>query len=75
MLEDVVKKVQCPICHYEMIEESLPQKRAFKYETCIRKCLNCRIGASNSKNNPTFIYEDFHKNIPFELLEKFRLYT
>lgn len=64
-----MKKVQCPICHHEMIEESLPQKRAFKYETCIRKCLNCRIGASNSKNNPTFIYEDFHKNIPSELLE------
>ena len=64
-----MKKVQCPICHHEMMEESLPQKRAFRYEKCIRKCLNCRIGASNSKKNPTFIYEDFHKNIPSELLE------
>lgn len=60
-----MERIQCPICHLEIIEDSVPHKKAFRYENCIRKCLNCRIGASNSEKNPTFIYEDF----PSELLE------
>ena len=56
-----MKKIQCPICHHEMIEESLPQKRAFRYEKCIRKCLNCRIGASNSEKKQLIFMRIFIK--------------
>lgn len=59
----------CPICKQEMKEDSVSQNRAFRYINCVRKCFYCRIGASKSEQNPTFIYEDFHKNIPSELLE------
>ena len=64
-----MKRMQCPICHLEMIEDSIPKKKAFKYENCIRKCLNCRLGASNNEKNPTYIYENYQHNIPSELLE------
>lgn len=51
-----------------MKEESIPPIKAFQYVDCRRKCSVCRVGASNSKSKPTFIYDDYKKNIPNSLL-------
>jgi|GEM_PF-836922 len=73
----LLQKVKCPICHSEMVEDKILTSKvnqtgkkpsARNYCDCIRKCFNCEIGASNSENSYTFIYKDFHKNIPSTFL-------
>lgn len=71
-----MESVKCPICKEIMkIDEQLLSTikvsssgrylTATKYEDCIRKCFDCEVGASNRQDkNYTFIYKDFHKNIP-----------
>ena len=64
-----MKKIICPKCGMEMIEDNISQKEVKSYEDCIRKCKKCEIGASNAKVNPTIIYKDFKLNIPHQLLD------
>lgn len=52
-----------------MIETDSSTKVATNYSDCFRKCLDCEIGASNAKNNPTIIYNDYKKSIPAILHE------
>lgn len=52
-----------------MIETASSGKTANNYSDCIRKCLKCKIGASNAKDNPTIIYNDYIKSIPAKLLD------
>lgn len=63
-----MEKIKCTLCGEIMKEYNLVKKSAIKYEDCIRKCINCRIGASNAKNAPTFIYKDYSRNIPQDFL-------
>ncbi len=63
-------KTNCPHCGKEMNEyPGDPNKRAFCYDDCVRRCSACEIGASNSKGVSTFIYKDYHKNIPITLID------
>ena len=52
-----------------MQEFDIKPKKASKYEDCIRRCIQCQIGASNAQVNPTLIYKDYRNNIPSNLLE------
>ncbi len=64
-----MNKIICPSCRKEMKEFQGAPKKAFCYDDCLRRCIQCEIGASNSKTNPTFIFKDYHKNIPSDLLD------
>ncbi|MBO7144796.1 MAG: hypothetical protein J6W13_08210 [Salinivirgaceae bacterium] len=64
-----MEDIKCPLCGKRMKEYKLVKKTAKTYEDCIRKCLNCEIGASNAKNNSTYIYKDYQKNVPEVFLE------
>lgn len=65
-----MNKINCPHCGKEMNEyPGDSHKRAFCYDDCIRRCSTCEIGASNSIDSPTFIYKDYHKNIPIILID------
>ena len=72
-----METVKCPICKEIMkIDEQLlcsikvsssgKYPPATKYEDCIRKCFDCKVGASNGKNKYSFIYECYKNNIPEE---------
>lgn len=58
--------IYCPHCNKAMEFTNTQIKRAFRYNDCIRKCLSCRIGASNSPKT-TFIWEDIYSAIPVQL--------
>ena len=64
-----MEKIKCPKCNSIMQEFGIKPKKASKYEDCIRRCIQCQIGASNAQRNPTFIYKDYRNNIPSNLLE------
>lgn len=64
-----MEKIKCPKCNFIMQEFDIKPKKASKYEDCIRRCIQCQIGASNAQINPTFIYKDYRNNIPSNLLE------
>lgn len=64
-----MEKIECPKCNSIMQEFDIKPKKASKYEDCIRRCIQCQIGASNAKINPTFIYKDYRNNIPSNLLQ------
>ncbi len=52
-----------PIKHTSFLQSNRPPK-ASDYNSCIRKCMNCRIGYSNSKKNPVPIFGNYQHNIP-----------
>ena len=64
-----MEKIECPKCNSIMQEFDIKPKKASKYEDCIRRCIQCQIGASNAQVNPTLIYKDYRNNIPSNLLE------
>lgn len=64
-----MEKIKCPKCNSIMQEFDIKPKKASKYEDCIRRCIQCQIGASNAQVNPTLIYKDYRNNIPSNLLE------
>ncbi len=66
---DNMQKIVCPSCKKIMIETDNSKKTASNYYDCIRKCLNCEIGASNAEDNPTIIYCDYKKSIPTTMLD------
>lgn len=59
--------ITCPKCNITMSFTNVPQKNAYVYEDCVRKCFSCRLGASNTDNNPTYIYENMLENFPIQL--------
>lgn len=66
-------QLACPRCDRPMNVtrvDDLP-RRATSYETCLRRCEPCRIGASNAsgKHSATFIYAEPLLNIPEESRE------
>ena len=64
-----MEKIECPKCNSIMQEFDIKPKKASKYEDCIRRCIQCQIGASNAQINPTLIYKDYRNNIPSNLLQ------
>lgn len=67
MCMNMLATVKCPCCGKEMKATNIDKISAKKYDDCIRKCETCEIGASNASENPTFIYKDYHQNIPQSL--------
>jgi hypothetical protein len=63
----------CPSCRHPMtstINGKLPGNHyatASKYGNCVRRCLSCRIGASNAKSEWTHIFEDPVASVPPEV--------
>ena len=51
-----MEKIKCPKCKSIMQEFDIKSKKASKYEDCIRRCIQCQIGASNAQINPRKIY-------------------
>lgn len=62
----MLEPINCPECQRPMVEIGSQSKSATKYEDCIRRCENCKVGASNAKKNPTFIYKNIEANVPKE---------
>jgi len=58
----------CPRCGKEYSKDNIPRKRTTRYEDCILKCRNCKIGISN--NNKTIIYKNYLDNIPKQLYNR-----
>ena len=65
--------LKCPGCAGEIAGADVPDKppAANDYDTCLRKCTVCKVGASNAAdaNAVTFIYLDPIQNIPKESRE------
>ncbi len=61
--------VICPKCGNKMIEVNIPKKlNTTCYKDCIRRCEECKIGASNGELNPTIIYQNLETCIPKQIL-------
>ena len=60
-----MEEIICPICGEPMtMFANLQHIRVSRYENCARKCLHCAIGASNDAQHPTFIYQNYQRNVP-----------
>ena len=70
--ERKMEDLKCPNCGRIMAKDlSIKEgSRSTSFEKCIRRCNDCKIGYSNSKDKPTLIYKDYLKSIP----EKYKLY-
>ena len=62
-------KIKCPNCGELIFPTTGIRKRTNSYNDCLRCCKKCEIGISNSKNNPTVIYNKYYENVP-ELLRQ-----
>lgn len=62
-------ELRCPSCKaaMAMARQDVGPSKASSFETCIRRCSKCGIGASNAESGiPTFIHRDPLTNIPRE---------
>ncbi len=57
-------KIQCPRCGETIIPKTGKIKITNSYNDCLRRCEKCEIGFSNSKSNPTIIYNKYFQNVP-----------
>ena len=55
-----MNKIICPSCRKEMKEFQGAPKKAFCYDDCLRRCIQCEIGASNSKINHEVYYLNYY---------------
>jgi len=60
----ILPKIKCPNCGELIFSTTGIIKSAYSYNDCLRRCEKCEIGFSNSKNNPTVIYNKYYENIP-----------
>lgn len=57
-------KIKCPICGEILTPRKQEVKPASSFNDCLRRCENCLVGFSNSKENPTMIYKNYADNVP-----------
>lgn len=57
-------KIKCPICGEILTPRKEEVKPAFSFNDCLRRCENCLVGFSNSKESPTMIYKNYADNVP-----------
>lgn len=71
-----LKSIICNSCNREIKSDNFtPNKKgaaptAKSYNQCLRKCIDCGIGYSNSQSSPKIIYKNYLNNIPFEVRSK-----
>ncbi|NRS87667.1 hypothetical protein HNQ02_000574 [Flavobacterium sp. 7E] len=61
--------INCPSCNTLIVPTIGIFKTSSCYNDCLRQCVQCQLAFSNSKSNPTLIYQDLRSNIP-ELLHE-----
>lgn len=69
-MTNVLPSLSCPVCKGPMLAtlENMPRGRANDFDSCIRRCTVCGVGASNALNAEavTFIHQEPLMNIPTE---------
>ena len=66
---NVLPLYYCPNCGREMIEHLKDIKRTSSFHDCVRRCISCEIGVSNSGDKPTVIFRNIAQNFPGEVLD------
>ncbi len=64
-----LRDLECPSCRSILVADDGPQVTVSKFDDCLRRCLVCGVGYSNSVNQPVEILRDAEANVPDEVRE------